>query len=109
MVRDTEAGLCALVANIESPEEIVGTVTFGGKDYPVALQCGEIAYFSAEEQVYRSPAQAAESIALPAECPVTWEKENLIPLTAWQNEKGETIYTTATESTSATGSTRAKS
>ena len=91
MIRDTEGGLCALVANIETAEEITGTVTFQGKQYPIALLCGEIAYFSADKQVYRSPAQAAASTLLPAECPVTWEKENLIPITAWLDENGNTV------------------
>lgn len=94
MVRNTDQGICALVANIENADEIIGTVYFGGEAYPISLYSGEIAFFSEKENIFRSPIDATNAIKLPTECPVTWERENLLPIAGWLNENGETVTQT---------------
>ena len=42
------------LANIENEGEILGKVFFGGKEYPISLFSGEVAFFSEEEQHYRN-------------------------------------------------------
>ncbi len=91
MVRNTDKGQCALVCNIENPEEISGTVTFCGNDYDVSLYPGEVAFFSQQEQIYRTPVNVQKTIELPVSCPVTWGNENVLPLACWQNKDGKTV------------------
>ena len=91
MVRHTENGICALIANIENEGEITGNVTFAGKEYPISLFSGEIAFFSENEQIYRKPVNARKATPLPVTCPVTWERENLLPIGGWFNDNGDTV------------------
>lgn len=91
MVRKTDEGLCALVANIENGGEIEGTVTFSGKEYCVKLSSGEIAFFSEKEQIYRRGEKVAAAITLPKTAKVVWEKENLLPITVWTDDNGNTV------------------
>ena len=91
MVRKTDDGICALIANTENPEELTGTVHFSGKSYDVCLRTGEIAFFSEQEQVYRKPVSVAESTPLDNVCPVTWEKENVLPIARWENAAGKAV------------------
>ena len=97
MVRHTDQGICALIANIENADEINGTVFFGGKEYPIALYAGEIAFFSECEQIFRSPVRVQSSIKLPDRCPVTWEQENLLPIAGWLNDNNDTIIASEDE------------
>ena len=91
MVRKTDEGFCALISNIEDPDEICGTVTFAGKEYQICLHCGEIAFFSEKEQIYRAPVKVIKSTPLPKLCPVTWENENVIPIAGWLDKTGATV------------------
>ena len=91
MIRKTDSGHCALIANIENEGEIQGTVFFGGKAYPISLYSGEIAFFSEEEQIFRMPSKAIETTALPSSCPVTWQRENLLPIAGWLDADGNTV------------------
>ena len=91
MVRHTEDGVCALIANIENEGEITGTVSFGGKEYSISLYSGEIAYFSDKEQIYRTPVSVSKATPLPVTCSVTWERENLLPIAGWLNSDGDTV------------------
>lgn len=91
MVRKTEQGICALIGNIENPDEITGTVFFNGAEYPISLYSGEIAFFSEVENIFRSPVRALESTALLQTCDVTWEHENLLPIAGWLNDDGMTV------------------
>ncbi|MBE6917588.1 MAG: hypothetical protein E7470_06810 [Ruminococcaceae bacterium] len=91
MVRNTDRGQCALIANIENEGEILGKVFFGGKEYPISLFSGEVAFFSEEEQHYRAPTNAIESTPLATVCPVTWERENVLPIAGWLDENGNTV------------------
>lgn len=97
MVRHTDQGVCAMIANIENEGEIKGCVAFGGKEYPISLFSGEIAFFSETEQLYRSHVKAKSSIALPVTCPVTWERENLLPIGGWLNDARDTVLQTEDE------------
>ena len=91
MVRNTDQGVCALIANIENADEITGTVTFDGEAYPISLYSGEIAFFSEQENIFRSPVAVHNSTKLPTECPVTWERENLLPIGGWLSDEGTTV------------------
>lgn len=94
MVRHTEQGVCALIANIENADEITGTVHFGGETYPISLFSGEVAFFSEQESIFRSPVHVRNAIKLPVECPVTWERENLLPIAGWLNDDRDTVLQT---------------
>ena len=91
MVRKTEEGLCALVANIENGGEIQGTVSFLGKEYSVSLYSGEIAFFSEKEQIYRKAEKKKEVITLPKMAKVCWDKENLLPIAVWRDNDANTV------------------
>lgn len=91
MVRKTDEGICALIANIENAGEITGTVHFGGSDYLISLWSGEIAFFSEKEQIFRKSVNVNHSFKLPNKCPVTWERENLLPIGGWLSSDGTTV------------------
>ena len=97
MVRNTDQGVCALIANIENDDEIKGLVRFGGEEYPISLFSGEIAFFSDKEQIFRSPVAVKNSVKLPETCPVTWENENLLPIAGWLNDKNDTVIASEDE------------
>ena len=91
MVRNTDKGICALIANIENDKEISGVVTFSSEKYKLSLYPGEVAFFSEKEQIYRSPVTVLESTSLSATCPVVWEKENMLPIARWESADHKAI------------------
>lgn len=91
MVRNTDEGACALIANIENDFEITGVVTFGGCKYTINLYPGEVAFFSEKECIYRSPVAVLDSVSLPETCSVTWEKENVLPIARWISKDNKAV------------------
>jgi len=93
MRRKLEDGSTLLaICNLEQEGAITGQITIDGKTYPTQIHSGEIAFFTAEGQIPLDPVPAYEEsgIALPKEAPVSWEKENVIPLEWWLDETGST-------------------
>ncbi len=82
-----------LLANIEDGKPISGTLTLHGASYPVSLECGEIAVFSKNGQIEYRPKVSAngEQLALVDAVPVTWEKENIVPLEMWKDSNGNAV------------------
>ncbi|MBQ9921825.1 MAG: hypothetical protein IJO52_06540 [Clostridia bacterium] len=91
MVRNTDKGVCAMVANIENEGEITGTVSFGGKEYAISLYSGEIAFFSNDECIFRPDTKYTEIAKLPRIMAVEWENPNFLPIVPWTDKNGVTI------------------
>jgi len=91
MVRNTDQGICAMVANIEDDHEITGKVSFGGEEFMISLYPGEVAFFSEKEQIFRSPVTVLASTPLPTCCPVVWEKENVLPIARWESDDKKAV------------------
>lgn len=91
MVRNTESGVCAMIANIENEGEITGKVSFNGKEYGISLYSGEIAFFSKNECIFRADTKYEEIMKFPGTMAVEWENPNFLPIVPWTDKNGTTI------------------
>lgn len=78
-----------LVANIESDVTISGTLQFKSLSRDIELSPGEIAVVGEVNESFRTAEKSEQNkIFLPKEYQVKWEKENIIPLSRWENSAG---------------------
>ena len=80
-----------IVANVETDNSVSGTLTFEEKQYEIELASGEMAFFGAGYDEYRSPVKDEIKILLNDTAFVSYEKENIIPLVRWENRDGKGV------------------
>ena len=68
-----------LAANIWNPESVSGILTFGGHDFEVELEPGEIAIFGGPFESFRKPKKNRIRHTFADEYDVRWHEPNIIP------------------------------
>lgn len=82
-----------ILANIEDGRPIKGVLRWEDASFPVALQSGELAFYTREGQLSadRTPDYLPGGIPLPEWSEVLWERENLLPLEWWLDQEDRTV------------------
>ena len=82
-----------IVANIESGKEIQGILCVEDCNYEITLQRGEMRFFTRNGELSKdiTPDSTSNVLNFPAEVPIIWDQENVIPLEYWKNADGKTV------------------
>jgi hypothetical protein len=85
-----------LVANVEDDVTVSGTLKFKSLYREIELSPGEIAIVGEVNESFRTPEKSwQKKIFLPEEYQIQWEKENIIPLSRWENSAGAPVSLSA--------------
>jgi len=81
-----------LVANVTADHTITGRLRFKELSRDIELQPGEIAVVGECAECFRGPRDGERQILveLPDDYAVSWEKDNCVPLSRWEDQNGKT-------------------
>jgi len=79
-----------LVANVTSDHPITGRLQFKKLYHDIELLAGEIAVIGETDECFRSPRDAGSKtlVEFPDEYAVSWEMDNCVPLSRWEDQNG---------------------